>query len=284
MHMPSERSPRRQFGQSLVELTVALAAMLPLFLAIAMLAKYQDLQQATIAASRLLAFECVVRSTACSPGSNSPALVAEVRDRAFGRSRTGIVTDLSGNAARLVTPDPFWVDRAGRPLIEDPAHITADVRRQRFDSPLSLAAGVAERSFPGAVQLISNAAGPGRFNLQMDAGLLEANVSVQVAASAAPDGWVRRLAPMSLRLAARTAVLTDGWTASQPYGTRPDSVATRVTAGAKLPALEPVLDAAYLPVRGLIAAAGAVGLEPNGGRFAFRSVDVDLVPPDRLAP
>jgi hypothetical protein len=281
MRMRNKTSRGRGSGQSLVELTVALIAILPLFFAIALLAKYQDLQQATIAASRLLAFECVVRTSAC--GSNSPALVAEIRRRAFGIRRNAIVTDASADAPELIGDDPFWVDRTGRRLVEDSRDITASVRRQRFDSPLSLVAGVADRSFPGAVQTLSNAAGPGRFGLEMDAGLLEANVSVHVAATASPDGWARRLAPIPLRLNARTALLVDGWTASQPYGPRSDSVQSRVSAGARLPGLEPVLDAAYLPVRGLIAVAGAVGLEPNADRFAHRSVDVDRVPPDRLA-
>jgi hypothetical protein len=279
--MRNRRSTRRQAGQSLVELTVALIVLLPLFFAIALLAKYQDLQQATIAGSRLLAFECVVRVTACA--SNAPALVAETRRRAFGIGRDPVVTNAAADAPALVGDDPFWVDRFGRRLVEDPRDITASVRRQRFDSPLSLVAGVADRSFPGAVQTLSNAAGPGRFGLEMDAGLLEANVSVHVAASASPDGWVRRLASMPLRMSARTAVLTDGWTASQPYGARPDSVESRVAAGARLPGLEPVLDAAYLPVRGLIAVAGAVGLEPHASRFTHRSVDVDRVPLDRIA-
>jgi hypothetical protein len=281
--MRAEETTRRQRGQAMVELMVSLLVLVPLFGGIVMLAKYQDLQRATVAASRLVAFECTVRIDACLPGRIRPELADEARLRAFGPPRAPIRTAIDARAvADSAGGDRFWTDRGGRPLLERLGDVAVDVRSQHFTSPLSLAAGLGERSYPGAVQLVSELGGPGRFGLALEGGLVDARVSLPIAGSAASSavsGWP---ALASLRLNARTAVVADAWTASGPRGAGADTVEARVFAGARLPLLEPAIDAGYLPVRGLLSLAGAVGLEPSAGRLRHRWVDVDRVPPDRI--
>jgi hypothetical protein len=286
-HRRSRRSdaPPRQRGQAMVEVAVALLALVPLLLGIVLVAKYQDLQRAAVAASRLVAFECTVRIDACTPGRVRPELLDEARQRVFGPARAPIRSAIdSRSVAESPAGDPFWADRAGRPLVERLSDVSLEIRNQHFTSPLSLAAGLGERTFPGAVQLVSELGGPGRFGLALEGGLVDARVTLQVARSA-PDGGAvpRSLLALPLRLSARAAVLTDAWTASGPRGAGSDTVEARVFAGARLPLLEPALDAGYLPIRGLLSLAGAVGLEPSAGRFRHRWVDVDRVPPDRLS-
>jgi hypothetical protein len=124
--------------------------------------------------------------------------------------------------------------------------------------------------------------GPGRFGLDLEAGFIDARVQVDVARSRPSDGWLRRMTAMPITLKARLSILTDSWTASGPYGSAPDSVQTRVDAGARLPGIEPALRAAWLPVRGLLATGALLGFESRASEFKPYQIDVDLVPPDRL--
>jgi hypothetical protein len=87
---------------------------------------------------------------------------------------------------------------------------------------------------------------------------------------------------MPITLKSRLSILTDSWTASGPYGGAPDSVQTRVDAGARLPGIEPALRVAWLPVRGLLATGSLLGFESRASEFKPYEIDVDLVPPDRL--
>jgi hypothetical protein len=124
--------------------------------------------------------------------------------------------------------------------------------------------------------------GPGRFGLDLEAGFIDARVQVDVARSRPDDGWIRRMTAMPLTLKAHLTILTDAWTASGPYGGAPDSVQTRVDAGARLPGIEPALRAAWLPVRALLGTGAFLGFESRASEFKPYQIDVDLVPPDRL--
>jgi hypothetical protein len=270
-------------GQALVELLVAMIAIVPLYFGVAWLGKVLDARQATIAAARALAFECTVRIVPCSAADSHPELAGEVRRRFFGAHDVGLRSD-DGAGAGGGTNDGnrFWVERDGRPMLERYEDVSVAVARVRFDSPFAFAGGQGERVFPGAVRMLSELAGPGRFGLDLEAGLVDARVEVRLSRSRAADGWVTRLASMPLTLRAHLTILTDAWNASGPYGAAPDSVETRVEAGSRVPGLELALDAGWLPVRGLLATADALGFESRAGALRWHDIDVDLVPPDRL--
>jgi hypothetical protein len=290
---------RGQRGQALLELLVAMLAIVPVFFGVAWLARMQDMQQATIAAARALAFECTVRPHDCSaaaqatgdpggsaePGQSaqSAKFAAELRKRLFAAPRAGLRSD--DNAAGEVTTangNALWVDRTGKPLLERFEDVSIEIAPVRFNSPFAFAGGQGDRSFPGAVRLLSELGGPGRFGLDLEAGFIDARVRVDVARSRPDDGWIRRMTAMPITLKARLSILTDSWTASGPYGSAPDSVQTRVDAGARLPGVEPALRAAWLPVRGLLATGSLLGFESRASEFKPYQIDVDLVPSDRL--
>ncbi len=294
-----QHNKRGQRGQALLELLVAMLAIVPVFFGVAWLARMQDMQQATIAAARALAFECTVRPRECSAAAqatsdpagsaqngqsaHSDKFAAELRKRLFAAPRAGLRSD--DNAAGAVTAangNALWVDRTGKPLLERFEDVSIEIAPVRFNSPFAFAGGQGDRSFPGAVRLLSELGGPGRFGLDLEAGFIDARVQVDVARSRPGDGWIRRMTAMPLTLKARLSILTDSWTASGPYGGAPDSVQTRVDAGARLPGIEPALRAAWLPVRGLLGTGSLLGFESRASEFRPYEIDVDRVPPDRL--
>jgi hypothetical protein len=277
--------PRAHRGQALVELMVAMLALVPLYFGIAWVAKVIDARQATIAAARALAFECTVRIDACADAGAHPELAAETRRRFFAAHRFGLRSDdAATGAVRAADANALWVDRLGEPLLERWEDVTVEVVPARFDSPLAFAGGLGGSGFPQAVRVLSELAGPGRFGLAIEGGLVEARVGVQLARSRPADGWVARLASMPVATRASLTVLTDAWNASGPYGAAPDSVETRIAQGARLPAIEPAIEAGWLPVRGLLAVAAALGFESAADALRWHEIDVDLVPPDRVGP
>jgi hypothetical protein len=272
-------------GQALVELLVAMLALVPLYFGIAWVAKVLDARQATIAAARALAFECTVRLEACADVAAHPVLAAETRRRFFAAHRFGLRSDDAPRGA--VAPgdgNAMWTDRLGAPLLERWDDVSVDVVPARFDSPLAFAGGLGDGAFPDAVGVLSDLAGPGRFGLAIDGGLVEARVGVRLARSRPADGWIDRLVAMPITTRASLTVLTDAWNASGPYGEAPDSVETRVAEGARLPVIETAIEAGWLPVRGLLSVAAALGFESSAGLLRWHEIDVDLVPPDRIAP
>ncbi|MFZ4758166.1 MAG: hypothetical protein ACOYLX_08375 [Burkholderiaceae bacterium] len=278
--MRTERRVAR--GQALVELLVAMLAFVPLYFAVAWLGNVLELRLATISAARSLAFECTVRIEACTDADAHPELATEVRRRVFGRGDEALRTEVSatGPIDRAEVPSS-WVDRRGDPLLERWEDVTVEVTRERFDSPLAFAGGLGAGA-ADAVRRLSDWGGPGRFGLAIDGGLVAARVETRIARRRPEDGWISGLLALPLVTRARLAILTDAWNASGPYGDAPDSVETRVAGGARVPGLESAIDAAWLPVRGLLAVAGAIGFESSARAMRWREVDVDLVPADRL--
>jgi hypothetical protein len=264
-------------GQALVELLVAMLALVPMYFGIVWVAKVLDMRLSTIAAARTLAFECTVRPASCAAPHAHPELSAETRRRHFSGHEVAVRSDDRDAGER----DAFWGDRRGEPLLERLEDVTVDVSGLRFDSPLAFAGGLGG-GWSGAVRTLSELAGPGRFGLGIDGGFVEARVVARVASGRPDDGWIRRLTAMPLALSARTAILTDAWNASGPYGDAADSVESRVAAGRRVPGLQPAIDAGWLPVRGLLAVGAALGFESRAELLRWNEIDVDLVPPDRL--
>jgi hypothetical protein len=270
-------------GQALVELLVALIAIVPLYFGVVWLAKVLDLQQAAIAAARSLAFECTVRPAACADAGEHPALAHEVRRRFFSAQDVALRSDETATGTVPAgASNAFWTDRQGARMLERYEDIQVSVARVSFDTPLAFAGGQGDRAFPGAVRVLSRLAGPARFGLDLEGGFIDARVRAQVSRSRPADGWVSRLTAMPLTVDAHLAILTDAWNASGPYGPEPDTVQTRVEAGARVPGLETAFAAGWLPVRGLLAVGSALGFESRAEALRWNEVDVDLVPPDRL--
>ena len=273
----------RQRGQALLEALVGAIVLVPLVLLLVWLGKVQSIRQTAIAASRTLAFECTVRPDECTAAGEHPELVDELRRRAFSRLDAGVLTlDRLPDDAPASERNPLWTDRANRPLIERFADIGARIDAERFDAGSSVAVSRAGSIAGNAAQVLSELAGPARFGLAIDRGLIDAKVQANVSASSQAVDFSRQLDSIPLRVKAHTAILTDAWTASGPYE-GPRSVQARVGQGRRLlAAYETTLDVRYALTRGFIGLMNTVGLEPAGDAFRYHEVDVDVVPSDRI--
>jgi len=106
--------PQRQAGQALVEFTIAAMTLLvPLFFMISYVAKYHDMQAATIQAARYAAWERTVyfgeSDWASGTAQKSDSTIqSEIRSRFFSGPGSGFQ---SGAA------NPLWVDHAGAPIL-----------------------------------------------------------------------------------------------------------------------------------------------------------------------
>lgn len=271
-------------GQALVETVVGAIVLVPLVLLVVWLGKVHSVRQATIAASRTVAFECAVRPDACADTGGHAGLADEIRRRAFGRIDASILSAERMPAdAAAAERNPLWTDRAGRPLLERFADVGVRVDRPRFDAGESLAHSRAGGIVADAATMLADQAGPGRFGLAIAEGLVDARIQVNLSASRTATDFRSQLDSIPLRIHARTAVLTDAWNASGPYGDDPHSVESRVERGRQLlAAYDASIDARYLLTRGFIGLMGAIGLEPAADAFRYHDADVDVVPPDRL--
>ena len=125
-------------GQSLAEFAVLMLALVPLFLAIPLLGKYQDLAHMSESAARYPASK--PRRPRRGGRRTDAELAQEVRRRFFGNSDAAIKTgDVAGDFA--THRNPLWVDHSGRPLLE---HVETDVA-----TPRSLRSGRSRRPDPG---------------------------------------------------------------------------------------------------------------------------------------
>ncbi|MGV7207009.1 hypothetical protein ACLB1G_04040 [Oxalobacteraceae bacterium A2-2] len=71
-------------GQALAEFLVLAVALLPLFLLLPLIAKYQDIAYQTLVASRYVAFDAMTRNDGQSSWKPPEQLAAEVRRRLAG--------------------------------------------------------------------------------------------------------------------------------------------------------------------------------------------------------
>ncbi len=274
---------RRQRGQALVETLVAALVLVPLALLVVLLGKFQSMQQATISASRTLAFECTVRQGACANAASHAALAEEVRRRHFGRiDREILSNDAIGDPAPAAERNPLWVDRNGQALLERFADVDVALALPRFDAGRSTAVG---RAASGAAGLLDRLAGPARFGLSISGGLVDARVKVRVSPGEAGNEQLTRLDSLPLTMQARTAVLSDAWNASGPYGSDASRVEARVEQGSLLdPVHQAQIAVGYQLTRWTLELMDLAGLEPSASAFTPHYVDVDRVPADRIAP
>lgn len=290
-------------GQALVETLVVAIALVPLAVLVVLLGKYQSMQSATVAASRSLAFDCAARPQTCADPAAAGWLAESLRTRHFERPDSAID---SGRATGGST-HPLWRDRAGRPLLEQLSDVGAAVSLREFNAGLNTAIGRASAAdvsgigvptragfpasgafggavpaAPGAADLLNRLAGPARFGLAINEGLLDARVEVRVAASHAGTQGFAQLDPMALTMRARTAILSDAWGASGPHGDVA-SVDSRTEPGARLDTLrETRISAGYQLTRWTLDLMGATGMEPFARDFQYHGGDPDAVPLDRI--
>lgn len=256
---------RHGSGQALMETLVAMLAFLPLLLSMVWLARLLDHQQISIMAVREAAFQCLGGAAECIQRPDA------------------LPTTLQALSQARMVP---WADPSGRSGAPSIPEMQVSREALHFDAPLAFVGGSAQRVIPGALSLLSELAGPARFGLDLESGLVRTTVEVRSGLDAQDGRSHWRSAFGMWRLEARLALLTDDWMARSPEGAATDTVRSRVERGQQLPGLEHVVRAGWWPVRGLLPVADWLGLESSAKHFTPGQVDVDLLPPDRrgLAP
>ncbi|MGE0800202.1 MAG: hypothetical protein AB7G13_11980 [Lautropia sp.] len=308
---PIARRPdgeRLQRGQALVETLVVLLALVPLLLAIPLLAKYQDIRHAAVAAARTAAYECSVRFEQCGDPAAQATIGDGLRRRHFARHSHDLLSrDAPSDDAAAGERNRFWVDRRGAPLLARFSDVALQITAADSDA---LAGALVGSQAARAVSAFADAAGPGAFGLETAGGLITTRVAARVSTGRTLAGWLQRPEGLELTLAGRSALLVDAWNASSANGPEARSHRERVALGWRLPSLgdaagmlgaalgaappgglgpidadgevEPLLDALYAPIRELITGPLLAPVEPRGRLFRYHEIDVDLVPEDRL--
>lgn len=264
--MPPSATPGwRQSGQALSEFLVVALALLPLFLLVPVIAKYQDISHFTQMASRYAAFDAMTRNDIASTWKPEGQLADEVRRRFFSNSDAPIKTyDVAGNfdAHRNL----FWQAPGGNPLLED------------FGSAVRVTYGTGSNETHGAGFQAASDTAPyvlaGELQLA-SRGIYTANVSVSLAHLPAGLRFYEPFDRLDLIMSRSTSLLLNPWTAKDPEQVeRKISDSPLIFPVGSLVAVSPVVDAAV----SLIELPGGLS-GPKLGRLDFWR---DVVPQDRL--
>lgn len=196
---------QHEHGQALTEFLVLALALVPLFLLLPMIGKYQDLSHQTQMASRYAAFDAMVRNDSVSTWKPEAQLADEVRRRFFSKPDAPIKTfDVAGDFD--ADRNPLWTDPAGKHLI--PKFSAIQVSYGPGYAPTH--AGGFSKASDGEAFLLRKA-------LELQArGVYTANVTVPLANFT--DG-IRALEPfnaINLSMSRHTSMLFDPWIATSP--------------------------------------------------------------------
>lgn len=250
-----------QRGQALVEFLYVSLAMVPVFLLLPMIGKYQDVAHATQMASRYAALDSIVHHNGTVTGQKgADSLANEIRHRFFGQSRDLIqATD-----GQVVQPpsNPAWQTPFGRPLIAAPNDVSVNTvsglgasDRDIFNQQGTTGAGLANR-------------------MQLPAGgLYRANVAVQLANLPDQLSLIEPFNDLNLNINRHTVILHETWSANHP-STVEQRTATLVPVAQDLRSIESTLNTL---VQG-------VDMGRSGPQFNRLEMWRDMVPSDRIRP
>jgi len=257
-----------QQGQALVEFLVAALVLVPLFLLLPMIGKYQDIAHATLMASRYVAFDATVRNDSVNSWKPEAQVAQEVRRRFFGDSKTPIKAD---DAAGDFTADrnALWVDPVNNPLIE------------KFDRDVIVTYGNSggKKHTDGFVGGHDHEAflGHSRFGLS-GRGIYQANVTVSLANLPGGFEFFEPFDAINLKISRNTAVLLDPWAARNPSAVQSKLDNALINPAVALAPMDPVLDIAVRALDGNLLGLSSIR-GPKLGKVDFWT---DVVQPDRL--
>jgi hypothetical protein len=260
---------RRHAGQAMTEFLVVALAMLPLFLLIPIIAKYQDIAHATQMAARYVAFDGTIRNDATTGGWKPEATLAdEVRRRFFGNSDAPIKTnDVAGDfdAHRNL----FWQGPDAKPLLEDFSDVTVSfgpghgaTHGAGFESAQEM------NAFPAVAQVAAQSLKLGSH------GIYTANVHIKLANLPSGLTFYEPFDAINLSMTRSASVLINPWTAKDTgeVGGRIQEATALFPAGA------------LANVSGVVSAfvtAGEWG-QVSGPKLGQLDFWKDVVPEDRL--
>jgi hypothetical protein len=271
-HVHAGAARMRLGGQALTEFLTLAVAIIPLYLLIPVIAKYQDVASQVEMASRYVAFEAMTRNDSQSTWKTPAELAGEVRRRFFSNSEAPIKTgDTAGNF--LANQNLFWRGPDGTSLIKD---FDTDVlvsfgpnrRPTHADAFTPANDGAPFNGIAGAAVGINTAQELG-LNAQ---GIYTGNVTVQLANLPAGLKAYEPFDSINLAISRHTSVAINGWQAKNPA-----QVQTSIDSALLVPAtnLRGVASAVNATVT--VVEATHIG-GPKLGQLDFWS---DVVPPDR---
>ena len=202
---------RHQQGQALAEFLVMSVAMVPLFLLLPMIGKYQDINHAAQAASRYVAFDATTRNATQSGDGWKPSaqLADEVRRRFFSNADAPIKTgDTAGdfNAHRNL----FWRDPFGNPLIGQFSDVAVS-----FGLNAPNQAGGFSAANEGQLFHQIPLANASKLGLQAP-GIFTGNVSVNLANLPSGISSIVPFDSIDLSIQRHTSLIFDSWNAQSP--------------------------------------------------------------------
>jgi hypothetical protein len=203
------RFPQR--GQALTEFVIIALVLIPLFLLVPLIAKYQDIVHATQMASRYLAFDGMAHNAGLSAPRSPDQLAIEVRRRFFSNSEAPIK---SGDAAGdfVAHQNVFWRDPQGGHLIRESARdITIGFGRDNLSAQ---ADGYSSIGDGKPYNIATNTARTLGLNAP---GVFTAKVNVALADIGSAEGSYTRsydtFRTIGLSITRHTSLLVDPWMA-----------------------------------------------------------------------
>ena len=185
----------KQKGHALTEFIVLAIALVPLFLLMPLIGKYQDISHSVLAASRYVAFDMLTRYNNPKPQAQ---LEQEVRHRFFSSSTSAIKTN---DAAGDVKTDqnPHWRDPQNRALISKFSDIQVHTNWEETT---------------GSVAALNNSANETVRLPKRD--LFTATITVPIINLPTGLRYYKPLDKLNLQISRRTSVAPDTWAASGP--------------------------------------------------------------------
>jgi len=311
----------RQLGQSMTEfLFCASFALVPLFLSISLLAKYIDIKQANIQASRYQAWEYTVWfANNSEPMTGFEAVNQPIKSTAFTQLETQrrFFTDPgTENTTQAITAtdgtlgwsndiaNPLWSDHLGIPLYSGVAGVS-DSLQSSEDTPtlpvvgdvMNIMFDVIDFAFSAIGDLMNLLGSSVGFTAINTEGYAKSNMSMEVAINPAfvniatihgSRGTSDELTGGTLDFSTNASVLSDAWNAggnehvyNQAGGTVPTTLLSELLDA--IPGFEAVWNVVTIlsPELRLCNPGGIWGADDKGSLW-LGHIDIDAVHPDRL--
>lgn len=255
----------KQRGQALAEFLVASLAIIPLFLLLPVIAKYQDVSHSTQMASRYAAFDAMNRNDSMGTWKPESQLADEVRRRFFSNSDAPIKTnDVAGDFK--ANQNLFWVDPKGDSLIK------------KFSTDVTVSYGFGNGASHSDGFSKTKDDEPFILNNEFDLrarGIYTANVGVILANLPSGLRFYEPFDKINLSISRSTSLVFDPWSAKNPAQVE-ERIANspKVFPTGDLKAVSAIVDGAVIAIDPL---AGITG--PKLGQLEFWR---DVVPADRL--
>ena len=275
LHRPGMLNRRfHQRGQALAEFVIAAAAVLiPLFLLVPLLGKYQDMQATTIQAARYAAWERTVwidNDDWSSSSKSDAAIQGEIKTRFFSDTVGNKLQ--SADSAPAGSSKPLWRDHAGVPILASYAGSTGHTQTPgTSDQILSMLVNI--------ISPIDKVMGADGFKLDMSS-LYTINASMQPAntsgiskafTGANGGGFVLP------RLTETNVVVSNGWSAKGPTAVKSQTESLALTSVFQR---RPIISIMNVVQSGL--GAFVEELQPDSLKLGG-DIQVDRVPSDRVS-